>query len=346
MAFNDEVAICLKMLAARGGALDLKAVQVIFALQHLLDQRAEELAARVERLEAGVSRETPSKADDQLKSILASTHTILSDALERVTGFSTAHNVIDLAHILVAEWRGACKELDQLRDEKLAHDGFKPRMRFLDGSHVSWVEFDTNATRALIRDALGMDRTVEPLKEGELHTLASKLHQAFTTMQVEMRGAERELHEVVQKLEFVARDQDDLTPFLVADAAAEEIRKHRSCGRPTLTIGGDKGEHITIELPNGLLEPGSIHHVSLVGGTVTITTIAALPPQRYDRAIDFRTVNSGGMYFTRIDDGSGDVLTSTSLRDDIAAEMRKVLNEQPDALAKFVSRETGEGTDG
>jgi hypothetical protein len=225
---RDDVMTCLKMLKARGGALDLKAAEIIEAMNEAGEEVTEELATRVSALEEHLNSAHRDRAEMVREvSELGNARAVLADALERVAGFRTEHSAVDLAHILIAEWRGACVELCKIRDEKLASGGFKPRMLDVNGKRIPWIEYDMGATRELLRDAMGMDRRVEPLVDGELHTLASQMHRRFKTMEIEFRGAEQELSEVVGKLRFVARDSDDLTPFLAADAAAEEIKSLR-----------------------------------------------------------------------------------------------------------------------
>lgn len=120
---NDDVVTCLKMLKARGGALDLKAVEIIEQLQINADMLQAQGDATLEVLENERKRlEENALLTKQIDKMNVSYETsdvraVLADALEPVLGKGTPWGVMDLAHILISEYRGAVRELHEVVDK-------------------------------------------------------------------------------------------------------------------------------------------------------------------------------------------------------------------------------------
>jgi hypothetical protein len=113
---DDDAMACVKMLKARGGALDLKAAEIIEGSIANLDERTKRLeeAIRKQIKSQGVAMFATKRPAD--KDVAGDVRAVLADALEPVIGppKDEPWAAVDLAHIMISEYRGALLELDEI----------------------------------------------------------------------------------------------------------------------------------------------------------------------------------------------------------------------------------------
>ncbi len=111
---KDDIATCLKMLRARGGALDEKAANLIAAMDVAGQRQHQELQALDQRIRTleNATDAPPANADGPDE-----TRFNLIYALEPLLG-PTINNwaTADLAQLLATEWSGAVHELREIVD--------------------------------------------------------------------------------------------------------------------------------------------------------------------------------------------------------------------------------------
>src|SRR5688572_29794715 len=174
---TTDIDAALKMLDARGGALDKEAAKLIRQLQGEA------------RLNAAIATMPVRPYDDNAQELDAA----WCELAELLPSSEQADERGPLSlRELSAKIRGKVRDLARritaLEDQKVAADGWVPRYTHSDGKPHSWAEYDIFAARELMLDALGKPRKRCKPGHGEIHTLASKLLTAHQTLKTEHRG--------------------------------------------------------------------------------------------------------------------------------------------------------------